>query len=158
MRRRLSGQRREVRLLLRFGPEQKDMRGAKPVVGGERQRDRRIDAGDLFDANAVVDRRHRGAAIGLGDLNTEQTETGELWHQLSREMLSLVPLTHMRADFGLREVADRSPQQCLFVARPEVHSEPRRLYHSHSQTRGDESVIGYGRVDEMKTKIRTRFR
>ena len=38
-------------------------------------------AGQLFEAQAVVDRRHRGAAVGLGELDAHQPERGHLRHE-----------------------------------------------------------------------------
>ena len=49
------GQRRQPARLLRVGAEHEDVRGAQAVVRGHRQRDRRIDARELFEAEAVVD-------------------------------------------------------------------------------------------------------
>ena len=37
------------------------------------------------------------------------------------ELLRLVPLHDVRADFRLREFADRAPQERLFLAGPEIH-------------------------------------
>ena len=50
---------RQVLPLLRFVAEQGDVRRAQAVVRRDRQRDGRIDARQLLDADAVVDRRHR---------------------------------------------------------------------------------------------------
>ena len=51
-------QRHEVALLLRFGAEHEDLRGAEAVVRGDRQRHRGIDARELLDAEAVLDGGH----------------------------------------------------------------------------------------------------
>ena len=56
------GQRHEVLLLLRVAAEHRDVRGAEAVMRGHRQRHARIDASQLFDADAVVDGAHAGAA------------------------------------------------------------------------------------------------
>ena len=81
----------KILLLLFFAAEHRDVRGAKAVVRGHRQRHARIDARDLFDADAVIDGAHAGAAVRLGKLNAHQAELGELWQQLFRKMLRLVP-------------------------------------------------------------------
>src|SRR5207244_5367997 len=83
----------------------------------------RIDAREPLEADAVVDRRHPGAAVPLGELDAEQAERGELRHQLDREVLIVIPLADVRTDFGLREFADAAPQQLLLLAQPEVHEQ-----------------------------------
>ena len=80
-----------------------------------------IDARELLDADAVVERRHAGAAVLLRELDAEQPERRELRHQLDRKMLRLVPLADVRADFGLGELADGAAQQLLLFGQPEVH-------------------------------------
>src|SRR5262249_52959667 len=94
---------------------------AQPVVRRHRQRHARIDARELFDADAVVQRRHPGAAVLLGELDAEQAERGELRHQLAGKVLLLVPLAHVRPHLRLRELADAAPQQILLFGKPEVH-------------------------------------
>ena len=59
----------EILLLLRLGAEHEDVRRAQTVVRGHRQRDRRIDAREFLDADAVVDRRQPRAAVLLGELD-----------------------------------------------------------------------------------------
>ena len=46
-------------------------------------------------------------------------------------MLRLVPLADVRADFGLRELANAAAQQLLIRGQPEVHGAPRLYYHEH---------------------------
>ena len=72
---------RQVLLLLRVVAEHRDVRRAQPVVRRDRQRDRRTDAGELLDADAVVDGRHRRAAVLLGKLDAHQAERRELRQQ-----------------------------------------------------------------------------
>ena len=64
-----------------------------------------IDARELLDADAVVDRRHAGAAVLLGILNAEQAERRQLRHQLGGKVLRLIPFADVRADFGFGELA-----------------------------------------------------
>ena len=103
-------------------PNSEDVRGAQAVVRRDRQRNGGIDARQLLDADAVVDRRHARAAVLLGKLNAEQPECGQLRHQLGGEMLLLVPLAHVRPDFGFGELAHAAAQQLLFFGRTEIHS------------------------------------
>ena len=51
-----AGERHEVCVLLLLGAEQEDVSRAESVVRGDRERDARIDARELFDTDAVVDR------------------------------------------------------------------------------------------------------
>ena len=111
----------EKRLLLLFVAEIENVRGAETVVRGHRQRDGRIDARQFLDADAVVDRGHRRAAVLLGKLDAEQADRRELRHQLGRKVLILIPLPDVRADFGFRELAHGPAQQRLLFRRPEVH-------------------------------------
>ena len=55
--------------------EHRDVGGAQAVVRGNRQRDGRVDARQLFDADAVVDGRHAGAAVLLRPLDAQQPES-----------------------------------------------------------------------------------
>ena len=50
-----AGERHQISLLLRLAAEHRDVRGAEPVMGGHRERDARIDARELFDADAILD-------------------------------------------------------------------------------------------------------
>ena len=107
--------------LLRVRPEQEDVRGAEAVVRRDRQRDGRVDARELLDADAVVDRRHARAAVLLGVLNAQQAERRQLRHQVGGKVLRLVPLADVRADLGFGELAHRAAQQLLLFGRSEVH-------------------------------------
>ena len=80
-----------------------------------------IDARQLFDADAVVDGRHAGAAVLLGQLDAQQAERGELRDQLGRKVLRLVPLADVRPDFGFGELANAAAQQLLLFGQPEIH-------------------------------------
>ena len=102
-------------------PNMRDVRRAEAVVRGHRQRDGRIDARELLDADAVVDRRHAGAAVLLRELDAEQPERSQLRPQLGREVLRLVPFADVRPDLGLRELADAAAEQDLLLGRTEVH-------------------------------------
>src|SRR5439155_17670803 len=52
-------------------------------------------------------------------------------HQFGREMLILIPVADVRADFGLRELADGAPQQLLLLGQPTVHE--RSEYHGAAE-------------------------
>ena len=99
--------------------------------------DRRIDAREFLDAEAVVDGRHAGPAVLLWKLDAEQPEVGELRKELRWEALGLVPGHDVRPDVCVREFSQTPPQHELFVAEPEIHSNgpwasavgTRELYH-----------------------------
>ena len=114
-------QRHQITLLLFLGPERGDVRRAKTVVCRHRQTDRRIDAGELLDADAVVHRRHRRPAIRFRELDPHQPQRGEFRRELRRIVLRFVPFAHVRTNLGLRELADRAPQQRLLLAQPQIH-------------------------------------
>ena len=114
-------QRRQPARLLRVGAEHEDVRGAEAVVRRDRQRDGRVDARELLQAEAVVDGGHPGAAPLLGELNPHQAQVGQLRDERARKLLRLVPLAHERTDLAFGELADRLPQQLLFVGELEMH-------------------------------------
>ena len=130
-------ERHEVLLLLRLAAEHGQVRDAQAVVRGDRQRDRRIDARQLFDADAVVERRHPGAAVRLGHLDAHQPERGQLRQQVRRKRLRLVPLHDVRTDLGLGELADRAAQELVIGRRTKIHA---RMI--HDGTAGTQ--YGYG--------------
>ena len=86
-----------------------------------RQRNAGVDARELLDADAVVDRRHAGAAVLLRELDAQQAERGQLRHQLDRKVLLLIPLAHVRPHFCLRELAHAAAEQHLLLGGTEVH-------------------------------------
>ena len=71
-------QRRQKPVALGIGPEHSDVRGRQPIVRRDRQRNRGIDAGQLLNTDAVVDRPHGGPAIAFRKLDTHQPEVGKL--------------------------------------------------------------------------------
>ncbi len=118
----------QIAPLLRLRAEERDVRGAQPVVRRNRERDRRAHPCDLFDADAIVHRRHARAAVLVRDLDAQQVQAGELLQQIHRKVLRLVPLHDVRADFAFRERAHRATQDFLLLGRPKVHGTrlPRR--------------------------------
>ncbi len=114
------GQRHDVALLLRLGPEHVDVRGAQAVVRGHRQRHRRVDPGQLFERDAVVHRRHAGAAVGVGNLNAHQREVGQRRQQFRREVLGVIPVAQVRPDLALGELADAAREQHVVFGEGQV--------------------------------------
>src|SRR5262245_41327318 len=95
----------------------------------DREAHRWIDAGELLDAEAVVHRRHRCAAVAIGKLNAHQPELSELRQECRRELLCLVPLAYMRTQLGLSKLANAAAQELLLVSELDVHIWT-RSYHS----------------------------
>ncbi len=120
---RARGQRHEVAPLLRLGAEHGDVRCAQAVVGRHRQRHRRVDARQFLDADAVLDRGHRGPAVFLVELDAHQAERRHLRDKRPRKRLNRVPFAHERADLGLGELADGAAQHLLLLGGTEVHQE-----------------------------------
>ncbi len=114
-------ERHQVLLLLLFGAEHRDVRGTEPVVRGHRQRHARIDARELFDADAVVDGAHAGAAVGLGELDAHQAEVGQLRQQFLGKVLRFVPLHDVGPNFGFGEFANALAKERLLVGQREIH-------------------------------------
>ena len=112
---------RQVLLLLRGAPERRDVGGAQTVVRRDRERHRGTHARQFFDADAVVDRRERRAAVFLWKLNAGEPERRELRQEIVGELLRLVPLHDVWTDLGFREFADRPAQQFLLLSRAKVH-------------------------------------
>ena len=65
---------RQVGPLLLVAAEHPDVRRAQAVVRGHRQGHRRTHPRQLLDADAVVDRRHAGAAVLFRKLDAHQPE------------------------------------------------------------------------------------
>ena len=113
-----------------------EMCEAQAVVRGHRERHAGVHARELLDADAVVDRGHRRAAVPLGNLNPEQAERRQLRHQLGREMLILIPLAHVGPDFGFSERANTGAEHRLLLGRTKVHvlkTVARTLRHNSGQ-------------------------
>ncbi len=104
-----------------LGAERRDVRRAEAIVGGNREAHRRIHPGQLLDADAVIDRRHRRAAVLLGKLDPHQPQRREARKELGRKVLRVVPLAHVGTDLAFREFADAAAKQLLVVTEAEVH-------------------------------------
>ena len=112
---------RQILLLLRLGAERQDVAGAEAVVRRDGERERAVDARDLFDADRVARRVHSRAAVLLGDADAEQAELGELRDELLREALFLVPFPRVRCDLAAREIAHGLAQEGVVLGEVEVH-------------------------------------
>src|SRR5439155_2887495 len=84
-------ERHQIPALLLFSAEEENVRRAEAVVRGHRERDAGIDPRELLDADAIIDRRHAGAAVRLRNLNAEQAERSELGNEFRGKVLRLIP-------------------------------------------------------------------
>ena len=103
-------------------PNIADVRRAQAVVRGHRQRDRRIDARQLLDADAVVDRRHRRrrrTPRGTGCPSARAPPSFGS-SSIGKCCASSHSLTCGRIS-ALGELADGAAQQLLLVGQTEVH-------------------------------------
>ena len=91
-------------------------------MGGHRQRDRRIDAGELLEDHHELDVAEPHAAELLGEEDAEQAHLGELGDHLRREGARGVVLLGERRELPLGEGADRDLEALLVVGQREVHA------------------------------------
>ena len=141
---------REELLLLLVGTEQRDVGGAQAVVRGDRERDRRTDARQFLDADAVVDRRQRGAAVVLGKLHAGKTERRQLGQEVVRELLRLVPLHDVRAESRIPRT--RGPYG---AAAPVLQSGESPLTMNVSRA-ASSGLVRFGRLQPVRRRARSR--
>ena len=116
-------ERPQIALLLLAGSEHRDVRYREAIVRSHREGNRRIDARQLLDADAIVNGGQARPSLGLGHLNAHQAEAGQLRDQIGRKRLRLVPLHDMRPDFGLGKLAHGLAKQILFGRQAEIHEQ-----------------------------------
>ena len=120
--RRLSrGEIRKPRLLLLVGPEEKDRHRSERRVGGDRDRDRGVDPGELLDRDGVAERVAPAASVLLGDRDSQEPELRQLGDELVGEAVLAVELLGHGSDALLGELAHRPPQELVLVREVEVH-------------------------------------
>ena len=94
---------------------------AKRDVRSRAQRDGRIDARQLFHQNRVIDVAVACSTEFFREYRAQHTHTAKLAEHFERELLRLIPLHHVRPDFGLGEFAKRFPELMLLWGVAEVH-------------------------------------
>ena len=82
----------------------------------DEQRDRRVDARDLFEDDGAADRVVPGAAVLFGHHDAEQPLLGELRDQLRRKARQLVALGRAGRNLAVGELAHRLLENLLIVA------------------------------------------
>src|SRR6185436_3052892 len=91
-------------------------------VGRDRDRERRVDARQLLDAERVGERVAAGAALGLRDGHAEQAELGCLPQLGEREAAVRVEFLGDGRDHALGKAAHRVAEQPVLVREVEIHS------------------------------------
>ena len=103
-------------------------------VGGDRDRHRRVDPGQLLDRDRVRERVAAAAAVLLGDRDPHQPELGHLGDELVREAVLAVELLGDRRDLLDRERAHRVADQLVLGREVEVHAARRAASSAISRT------------------------
>ena len=93
---------------------------------GQRDRDRRVDPGELLDGDRVGERVAAGAAELLGEGNPHQAELGHLRHELVRETALAVELLREGRDAVDRKRAHGVAEELVLGREIEIHA--RRSY------------------------------
>lgn len=101
---------------MRVVTEPVDSGRAEPVVSRDRKCDSWAHSSEFLDAHALVEFRHAGAAIRLGNLDAHKLELTQCRDELDREVLRLIPLEHVGLNLGLCELSDRSHEHLLVRA------------------------------------------
>jgi hypothetical protein len=107
---------------LRFGAERQDVPGPEPVVAGDGERERAVDPRRLLDRDRVGRHVQARTAVALGDLDPEQTELGQLWHDFARETLGFVPLASERGDALSEKLPETATKKRVMLAELEIHN------------------------------------
>jgi hypothetical protein len=111
---------RQPLALLRVGAVVVDRQRAQRVIRGDRDRDRRVDASELFDRDCVRHRVRPGAAVFLRDRHAHQPELTELGHELVGEASLAVDLLGDGRDALLRELAHGGADELVLLVEIEV--------------------------------------
>ncbi len=124
-------------LLLLLGPEQVDRLRPERRVRAQRDRDRRVHAGELLDRDRVGQRVAPAAAVLLRERDPHQPELAELLDDRVREGLRAVQLLRDGSHLPLGEVAHRAADQLVVVGEIEVHAIliPNARYKRHCRSR-----------------------
>ena len=102
-------------LLLVVGAEQVNRLGAERGVGAERDRDRRVDPGQLLDRERVGERVTAPAADALRERDPHQVELAHLRDQFVWEGLRTVEFGGDRGHLAPSEIANGVAQKALLV-------------------------------------------
>src|SRR5262249_43162483 len=111
-----------VALVLLAVARDKNMTRAKRNMRGGAQGDRRIDTGNLFHDDRVVDITVSGAAERFGKYGAEHAQAAKFAKNIEREMLRLIPLHHVRTHLRFGEIADRLAELILFWGKSEIQT------------------------------------
>ena len=116
------GEVREPPFLLLLGAEEVDRHRPERGVGGDGDRDGRVDPRQLLDRDRVGDGVAARAAVALVDRDAHQAEPGHLAHELDGEARLAIELLGDGRDPLARERADGVADQLLLGSEVEVHA------------------------------------
>ena len=107
---------------LLVGAEEEDRHRPERGVGGDRDRHRRVDTGELLDHERVRQGVETRAAVVLGDRDAHDAELGQAGHDVVRKAVLPVELRGDRRDLRLRELPHGAPEELAVLAEIEVHA------------------------------------
>ena len=116
------GEVREPPFLLLLGAEEVDRHRPERGVGGDGDRDGRVDPRQLLDRDRVGDGVAARAAVALVDRDAHQAEPGHLVHEPDGEARLAIELLGDGRDPLARERADGVADQLLLGSKVEVHA------------------------------------
>jgi hypothetical protein len=115
------GHRHQIGLLLLLRAGKVERTAAKTRVRGDDEPERTPHPSDLLDGDRVGERVEAGAALVLGDRDTEPAHLAEPCHDVARKSPLAFVLVDLRRDFVQHEVADRLAQEAVFGRQVEIH-------------------------------------
>src|SRR5205085_104562 len=107
--------------LLLLRAEARDRLADEADVDGDEAAHRRVDLAELLDDERVRQRVEAAAAVVLVPPCAEVAGFGELRDERAVDLLRAVPVTRVRREFPLGELARGAADQLLFVRKPEIH-------------------------------------
>ncbi len=91
-------------------------------MGGDRDRHRRVDAGELLDHERVRQGVETRAPVLLGDRDAHDAELGQAGDDVVREAVLPVELRGDGRDPRLGELSHGAPEELAVLAEIEVHA------------------------------------
>ena len=113
--------RREPALLLLLGPVAEERERVEPDVDGDQRAERGLAALDLLADERLGDEVEAGAAVLLGNDDSEQPQLGHALDHADVEVVVDVVLDRVRQHALVHEVANRVLDEALLVGELEVH-------------------------------------
>ena len=114
-------QRGQPFLLLLLGAERVDRHRTEADRRLERDRDARVDPGELLDREAEREEVAAHPGVLLRERQAEQPHLAHLANDVVRELAGAVGVLRLRRDDVTREVLDALAQRLVLVAQPMIH-------------------------------------